>query len=182
MDQGLIPRRYAKALYLAARDRGDDAKLYALMQTVAAAFAAEPALAKAMSNPEVSDADKQQLILAAAGTTAQQAPLLADFIKLLARNRRITLVHEAALAFRKIYREEHKICRVEVVAAAPLQPQAEDRLKKLILAHIGDHQMEYTQRVDPTLIGGIVVNIDNSRLDASIKNELKQLRLNLLGK
>ena len=182
MDQGLKPRRYAKALYLAAQDRGADAKLYALMKSVADAFAAEPALAKAMQNPEVSDADKQRLILTAAGTTAADAPLLADFIKLLCRNRRIALFHEAALAYRRIYRDEHKICRVEVVAAAQPAPQAEQRLKKLIEAHIGDHTMEYSLRVDPSLIGGFVVNIDNSRLDASIKNELKQLRLNLLGK
>ncbi len=182
MDQGLIPRRYAKALYLTAQERGVDTKLYELMERVCAAFSAEPALAKAMSNPEVSDADKQRLILAAAGAEASDAPLLADFVKLLARNRRISLIQEAALAYRDIYRAEHKICRVEVVAAAQPQPQAEERLKKLIQAHIPGHTMEYSLRVDPSLIGGFVVNIDNSRLDASIKNELKQLRLNLLGK
>ncbi len=41
--------------------------------------------------------------------------------------------------------------------------------------------MEYTFRVDPDLIGGFTVDIDNERLDASVKNELKQLRLRLLG-
>ena len=41
--------------------------------------------------------------------------------------------------------------------------------------------MEYSQRVDPDLIGGFVINIDNEQLDASISNELKQLRLKLLS-
>ena len=40
--------------------------------------------------------------------------------------------------------------------------------------------MEYVSRVDPDLIGGFTVSIDNERLDASVRNELKQLRLNLL--
>ena len=42
--------------------------------------------------------------------------------------------------------------------------------------------MEYSSRVDRELIGGFVVNIGSERLDASISNELKQLRLNLLSK
>lgn len=41
--------------------------------------------------------------------------------------------------------------------------------------------MEYSERVDPELIGGFVVNIDNERLDASVSNEFKQLRLKLLS-
>ena len=40
--------------------------------------------------------------------------------------------------------------------------------------------MEYDTHVNPDLIGGFTVSIDNERLDASVKNELKQLRLNLL--
>ena len=40
--------------------------------------------------------------------------------------------------------------------------------------------MEYTYSTDPDLIGGFTVDIDNERLDASVKNELKQLRLKLL--
>ena len=42
--------------------------------------------------------------------------------------------------------------------------------------------MEYNHRIDPDLIGGFVVNIDNEKLDASVANELKQLRLKLLSK
>ncbi len=41
--------------------------------------------------------------------------------------------------------------------------------------------MEYDFKIDPELIGGFTVNIGSERLDASIKNELKQLRLKLLG-
>ena len=40
--------------------------------------------------------------------------------------------------------------------------------------------MEYSSVVDPSIIGGFTVAIDNDKLDASIANELKQLKLNLL--
>ena len=56
------------------------------------------------------------------------------------------------------------------------------RLKALIESHVGGATVEYETAVDPDLIGGFVVKIDSERLDASIKNELKQLRLKLLSK
>ena len=66
-------------------------------------------------------------------------------------------------------------------AAAPLAKEAEDRLKKLITDHLAGDTMEYSFVTDPDLIGGFVVTIDNRQLDASVKNELKQLRLKLLS-
>lgn len=179
MDQGLIPRRYAKALYRAAVEKGCQQQLYASMQLLGGAFAAEPKLGETMRNPFVSDADKAQLILAAAGDT--QAPLLADFVKLLVQNGRIGMVRDIAAAYCLIYRKESNIYRVEVVSAAAMDPAQEQRLKQLILSHLRGGSMEYASRIDPSLIGGFVVNIDNERLDASVKNELKQLRLKLLS-
>lgn len=180
MDQGLIPRRYAKALYLAAVDKGLAQEMYASMQLLGAAFAAEPKLGDTMRNPFVSDADKAKLIMAAAQADGK-ATLLADFVKLLEQNGRIGMVRDIAAAYCLIYRKESNIYRVEVVSAAPMAPEQEQRLRQLILSHLGSGSMEYSSRIDPDLIGGFVVNIDNERLDASVKNELKQLRLKLLS-
>ena len=63
-----------------------------------------------------------------------------------------------------------------------MAPADEDRLRKLIQRHLGSAQMEYRHLIDPDLIGGFVVSIDNEKLDASVANELKQLRLKLLSK
>lgn len=181
MDQGLIPHRYAKALYLAAKDKGSDGKLYELMCALGQAFASEADLQPAMANPYVPAADKLKLILAACGTTAEAAPLLDDFVTLLERNRRIDMIRSIAIAYQDIYRKANHIYRVEVVAAAAPSPENEKRLKDLILKELHGGSMEYSLRISPDLIGGFVVNIDNERLDASIKNELKQLRFKLLS-
>ena len=58
MDQGLIPRRYAKALYEVGEERHDNEKLYDAMQALAAAFTAQPALAPTLANPFVAGSDK----------------------------------------------------------------------------------------------------------------------------
>ena len=55
------------------------------------------------------------------------------------------------------------------------------RLKSLVEKHLGDATVEFTKDVDPDLIGGFVVTVNSERLDASVSNEIKQLRLKLLS-
>ncbi len=181
MDNGLIPRRYAKALYEVASDRGLADKLYEKMRLLESAFASEPKLGAAMRNPFVSDADKEALILAACGGQAGDV-MMDDLIRVLKTNRRLDLVREIASAYQKVYREANNIYRVKVISAAPMPDAELARLKKLITAHLNGAKMEFATEVDPELIGGFVIDIDNERLDASVKNELKQLRLKLLNK
>ena len=71
---------------------------------------------------------------------------------------------------------------MEVVTADTLPEETVARLRALIEKHLDGGTMEYSRRVDPELIGGFVINIDNEQLDASVSNELKQLRLKLLSK
>lgn len=181
MDQGLIPNRYAKALYKFACQRGNAKRVYELMQSLSAAFADEPALDRAVTNPFVPTADKVRLLTTAAAATKDDTTY-SDFLKLLIDNKRIEMIRLMAIAYEDIYRKANNIYRVNVTSAAPMAPEAEKRLKALIQSHLGDAKMEYSTTVDPDLIGGFVVNIDSERLDASIKNELKQLRQSLLSK
>lgn len=180
MDQGLIPRRYAKALYKFAIERGQDQTVYGLMRTLVAAFESEESLQDAIYNPFVPAADKVSLLTVAAGATDADS-CYHDFLKLLVENRRIAFARGIALAYIDLYRKANDIYKVEVVTAATLGTQEESRLKALIEKHLNGATMEYSQRVDPELIGGFVINIDNEQLDASISNELKQLRLKLLS-
>lgn len=181
MNEGLIPRRYAKALYATALEHKADASVYSRMLGLEAAFASTPGLQEVMSNPFVDDKDKMALLSTACGLTSGDT-ILADFFKLLANNKRLDMARRAALAYIDIYRQRHGIYKVEVRSAAPLSADDESRLKKLISNHLNGGTMEYSSAVDPSLIGGFTVSVGNERLDASISNELKQLRLNLLSK
>lgn len=181
MNDGLIPRRYAKALYKFAQEKGEAKRVYALMQAVGDSFAAEPALGKAVTNPFVAAADKTKLLLTASGATAKDTAF-ADFVKLLIANNRIDMMQSVALAYLEMYRKANNIYRVEITSAAPMADKEMKRLQALISSHVGDATVEYETAVDEELIGGFVVKIDSERLDASIKNELKQLRLKLLSK
>lgn len=181
MNEGLIPRRYAKALYEFASEKGDSKSVYGLMQSLASAFVAESSLQSVMSNPFIAAADKVKLLVTATGAEKGDK-VFNDFISLLTANKRLDMSREIALAYLDIYRKANNIYLVEVVTASELSNDDESRLKALIQKHLNGGTMEYSSRVDCELIGGFVVNIGSERLDASISNELKQLRLNLLSK
>lgn len=181
MDQGLIPRRYAKALYEFATEKGATERIYSLMKNLSAAFTSLPGLQKALANPFVGNDDKIQLLVTASGASADDT-VAADFFKLLVRNRRVDFAHGIALAYLKIYREERNIHLVHIESAATLTSEELQRLEALVKRHIGGDDMELSTSVDPSLIGGFTIAVDNQLLDASLSNELMQLRQNLISK
>lgn len=180
MNEGLIPRRYAKALFEFASEKSASEKVYGFMQNLAGSFANEVGLQSVVSNPFVESVDKIKLLTTAAGAQ-QQDKSFSDFMTLLATNKRLDMSRDIALAYLDIYRKANNIYLVEVVTASELSKNDESRLKSLIQTHLNGATMEYTQRVDENLIGGFVINIGSERLDASISNELKQLRLKLIS-
>lgn len=180
MNEGLIPRRYAKALFKVAVERKVDDRVYSLMQTLVSSFDATPGLQTMVSNPFVALNEKDRIITIAAGATDADSTF-ADFLKLLAQNKRTDMLRAIAMAYIDIYRQEHNIRKVEVVSAAPLDPAVLKRIRSLVESHLHGAIMEFSTTVDPSLIGGFVINVDNERLDASISHQLKELRQSLLN-
>ena len=71
MNEGLIPQRYAKALYKLAEEKGNKEAVYLEMKTVAFAFAQNPDMLKVLSNPFVKREDKAKLLITAAGDSVE---------------------------------------------------------------------------------------------------------------
>lgn len=182
MDQGLIPRRYAKALYAVGEERSDTAMLYRLMQELVATLRGTPGMASTVSNPFVSDADKTKLlIMAVSGNDGKPDATFADFLSLLEKKKRTAMIGDIARAYVDLYRKEKAIYRIDISSAAVMGDSERKRLEGIVGKHIGEGTFEYNYTVDPSLIGGFTVTINSERLDASVSTQLKQLRLKLLS-
>lgn len=179
MNEGLIPRRYAKALYKVAVERKCDIRMYLLMQNLSAAFDQNHDLYRMAANPFVTAKDKSVILTTAARATSADTSF-ADFLKLLEKNGRIDLIGQIAHSFVILYRKERNIRSVHVVSATKLDPDVEQRIRRLVEKHLNGGTLEFSTEVDPAIIGGFIVNVDNERLDASLRNSLKELRLSLL--
>lgn len=178
MISGLIPQRYAKALYKFALENHNTDKVYDEMKNVIESFQSNSDLEKVMSNPYVATEDKEHLLLKAAGE--KPGDDYSRFVKLIIEHKRESFAYLMALAYRDIYRKENNISQADIKTAGKL-PEAEmDRLVQLVQKSFPGRTFEFSYSVDPELIGGFVITVDSVRLDASMSGELQQLRQNLL--
>lgn len=180
MDNGLIPRRYAKALYKFATSHGNGTEVYEEMKRVEESFSTNPELQKTLANPFVSKKDKSALLKAAAGDKVENDYF--GFIDLLLEMKREEFARLISLAYIDLYRRENKISQVKITTASEL-PEAEmQKLRAMVSKAFAGRTLEIATGKNPELIGGFVIDVDDVRMDASISNEIEQLRLNLISK
>lgn len=178
MNDGLIPQRYAKALYKLAEQHNDTSEVYEEMKTLANSFADNPGLQKILSNPFVKRDDKAKLLITAAGENVEAD--YRSFVELIIKRERTAFAHMIALAYCDLYRKANEIARVRIVTASRLDDDQMQKLRDVVTKAFPSHKLEFSYDVNPDLIGGFVIDVDGQRLDASISNEIEQLRLNLL--
>jgi F-type H+-transporting ATPase subunit delta len=100
---------------------------------------------------------------------------VANFLELLLENHRMPVVFRVRRDFDRLWEEENKLLPVQITSAVELDPSVADRIGAEIGRQTG-RTVELTSTVDPDVIGGIVLRVGNSILDASIRNRLENLR------
>ncbi len=180
MSEGLIPRRYAKALFKLTEENRASADVYDEMKTVVESFQQNPDLAKMIANPFLPDSDKTRLLYAAAGKKLED--FYKGFVRLVISKNRTPWMEQMAYCYRDIYRERYNISRVCITTAVDL-PEAEmNRLRALVEKSFKNTTLEFSYNINKDIIGGFVIDVDSVRMDASLRNEIENLRLNLLSK
>jgi F-type H+-transporting ATPase subunit delta len=102
-------------------------------------------------------------------------PEVDNFLELLIENHRMPAIHRIRRQYDDLWEEENKLLPVEVTTAVELDRETVDQLGERIGAQTG-RRVELTSTVDPDILGGLVLRVGNSILDASIRNRLNQLR------
>ena len=180
MNEGLIPNRYAKALYDYAIEQKAAGSVYDEANRLASVYEAESGLAKAVCNPFLSVDDKCKLLLTA--SASESGGCLDKFFRLVLDHGREAFMREIVLAYGRKYRAANGILQVVITTAAVLSDAAMEKIKASVQACFVGKKLEYRTVVDADLIGGFTVKVDSQLLDASMSNELRKLRLKLLSK
>jgi F-type H+-transporting ATPase subunit delta len=98
-----------------------------------------------------------------------------NFLELLTERHRLPVTFRIRRAFDDLWREEHKLLPVEVTSAIELDESLVSSIGERIEQRTG-RRVELTSRVDPDIIGGIVLRVGNKVLDASVHGRLERLR------
>jgi F-type H+-transporting ATPase subunit delta len=100
---------------------------------------------------------------------------LVNFLKLLIENHRMPVIFRVRRTYEQLWEQENRLLPVEITSAIELDDKTTGAVTKSIGKSTG-RRVALKTRVDPDILGGIVVRVGNSILDASIRNRLEQLR------
>jgi F-type H+-transporting ATPase subunit delta len=163
---------YARALFEAARDQGKLDELREQLAQFADALAENHELAVFFFSPYFSTAEKQEAL----GRVLDGAEeILLNFLALLIDKHRMPVIFRIRHEYERLWDEENRTLPVEITSAVELDRATTESLGKAIGERAG-RKVTLAARVDPDILGGIVVRVGNSILDASIRNRLEQLR------
>jgi F-type H+-transporting ATPase subunit delta len=123
-------------------------------------------------SPSFSTAEKQDgLDRAVSGAD----PAFVNFLKLLIENHRMPVIFRVRRDYDALWEEENKLLPVLVTSAVELDSKTVSQIGDKIAEQTGK-KVDLSAEVDPDILGGIVVRVGNSILDASIRNRLESLR------
>jgi F-type H+-transporting ATPase subunit delta len=171
----VVDRVYARALFEAAEEKGRLEPVSTELAQLATAVAEVPELRELLRSPEL---DPRARAAALEDLLAGGDKLLRNFVLLLADKGRSGLLEEIAREFERLLAEHEGIVHVELTTAVELSDAEERKLLKQIEQASG-RKVEATRSVDPSLIGGIVLQVGSHRLDASVRGRLERLRREL---
>ena len=98
-----------------------------------------------------------------------------NFLALLLENHRMPVIFRVRREFDRLWEDAHDLLPVQITSAVELDPSVAERIGDEIGRQTG-RTVELTSTVDPDVIGGIVLRVGNSILDASIRTRLENLR------
>ena len=170
MKVGLVTARYAGALFELARDKGALAQVQADVDRLTR----EPGLG-ALFDARVNEADRRKRIDALA---SKSSPLFSNFLKLLADKRRLEVLRDLPDAFRGCALADRGAVEGFVESPRPLGQGELAELQVSVKATLGKDVL-LEQRINPDLIAGVRVFVDNRLIDQSASGRLEGLERRL---
>lgn len=169
--------RYANALFELARDDGTVDKVLTELTDFAGLLDSSADLRRLVASP-VFSADEQARAIAAVLERVKVKGLTANFLALVARNRRLFAVRDMITAFKALVAADRGEVSAAVVSATPLNAGHVKSLKAAIKAALGnDVQIDAT--VDEGLIGGLIIKVGSRQIDTSLRTKLNNLKIAL---
>ncbi len=175
MKSSKIAKRYAKSLLeLSIENNVVDAVLDN-MKTLSATVSESREFELLLASPVVSASKKIEIFNQIFGSFEKVAKL---FIELITKNGREVYLKEIANAYQDQVNEYKGITPVTIVSAVAL----DDTTKATILAKVKEvvsGTLEVSEKIDPSLLGGFIVQMDDKQIDASVASKLSQLKQRL---
>jgi F-type H+-transporting ATPase subunit delta len=163
---------YARSLFQVAQEQDKLDELREQLAEFADALSQSREMQQFFFSPYFSTKEKEEGL---EKVVSGADPAILNFLKLLIENHRMPVLFRVRGEFDRLWEEENKLLPVHVTSAVELDQGTVKQIGDRISEQTG-RRVELSSEVEPDILGGIVVRVGNSVLDASIRNRLEQLR------
>ena len=167
-----IAATYAQALYDLAKDENLTDEIMAQLQALGESFSAEPDFVRLLSTPSLSKEACCGIVDEAFRDKIHTYVL--SFIKILVEKGYVRHFADCCKAYKTLYNADHGILPVLAVTAVALTDAQTQKLTAK-LETITGKTVELTNRVDPSVLGGVRLDYDGKRVDGTVKNRLDSI-------
>ncbi len=172
-----LARRYARALRDIGREEGQVRKILSEVDRFSLLLAEVPSLRETMEAIHVNRRDKVAA-LEAVVSPEKFLHSTKSFLLLLVDKGRMNVLPQILLELRRMIEEMEGIERVEVVVPSPL-PGVQKELLKVVLERQTGKRIELEERLDPAVLGGMVVKVGSTVYDGSVRTQLSKIQENI---
>jgi ATP synthase F1 delta subunit len=167
-----IAQVYARSLFEVASEQGKLDTVRDQLAAFADALAQSRELQTFFFSPYFSTEEKQEGLHRAVDGADET---VLNFLELLIENHRMPVIFRVRRDFDRLWEEANQLLPVQITSAVQLDSSVVDRIGEEIGRQTG-RRVQLTSTVDPDVIGGLVLRVGNSILDASIRTRLDALR------
>jgi len=168
-----VAKRYAQGLFLLAQEKNALDQVAAEMKDLDELLQEDDTLLDFLAAPQVRDQDKFSVLRSV--FSGKVSRMLEEFLTLVVAKRRNPYIHEIAEAFEELVLDHNGFVKSQIITAVTLSRGETDKMQEKLEAKSGKKVMIVT-KVDPSIIGGVIVILGDQIIDKSIRHQLELLR------
>ena len=165
--------RYARAILQMANESNTQAVVFGDMQSVYKTIENSRELQNVLQSPIIKANDKKEALLK---IFSGQSEATHSLIKILVDNKRTSLLGKVAKNFIDLFNEQQGVKTAKVVTAVPLSSELEAKVIAKIKELTGSDKVTLKSEIDPAIIGGFILSMGDIQYNASIANQLGNLK------
>lgn len=172
-----IAGRYAKALFELTHDQNLENDTLAELQAIRAAFQDNPELIKAIESERITEDGKLALVNTLKNGASQ---LVQNLVQMTFDYRRLNILPNIITDYENLVNKAAGKVAAEVVTAIPLDADQVAKLVEQLKKRFNATEISLTQKVDESIIGGVIVTANNQVLDGSLATKLAAIRQSII--
>jgi len=179
MNQSKIAIRYARAVFQTAVEAGAVEKVKEDFGILDNFLSSEPLFKHVLTSPLVSS--QQKCTVFTNSFSSVFSPVSIEFLKLISRNRREEHLEAVIRNFISLYKKYKGLLTVELQSVTPVSEALKKRIQEVVQERF-HKEVQFREFVNPDLIGGFILQVEDLQYDASISSQLKNIKDQLTHK